>query len=286
MKSLRGVAVALLALGAACSQSEQPPPVVQYDPYAGVAFPSTRAKIPRSKGDLGLTVDIGSDTITVIDSRAVLPTGSSDPVTISTCIAPHDLALSSPDGRKAYVACYGEDAIAVVDTTNASAPVLRVTVSGSAGTPGAPTYGPYSIEMSPTERLLYVGMSESKEVRFFDTATNTFTSVVAPLKGVPGIGTWSDDEGTLYVAVQSPDALAAIDTKTGDIKQYRAFDGGACLNTRGAIPPSDPTLLYVICEGNHTDPGWILVVDRATFATKAKHVVGVYPNELEILGAP
>lgn len=407
MTSLRLAQLFLGALAVACTKDAfQSSPAFQYDPYVGVAYPNMRQKIVRPAGDLGLTVDVGSDTVTVIDFVAgkviaslpvgldpidndgphdiavddksgfayialsypapafaagphaahgssvrdgflqklalddlrivgevrvdpnanelhvsddgsrivnthfdllralvpgasldarraniavtdpqqVLAIGSADPVMIPTCIAPHDLALSSPDGRLAYVACYGEDAVAVVDTTNPRAPVLRVPVGGTPGTPGSPTYGPYSIEMSPSGRWLYIGDSESHDARFFDTATNAFTSVVTLLRGVPGIASWSDDESTLYVAVQAPDELIAIDPKTGAITKMRGFDADTCLAAHGAILASDPASLYVICEGNHTDPGWILVVDRTTFDTKAKIVVGVYPNELEILG--
>ena len=64
--SVRWLAIALLAAG--CARDSAAP--VVYEPYAGEAYPNKRAKLPRPTGDLGITCDINSDTVTVIDFAA------------------------------------------------------------------------------------------------------------------------------------------------------------------------------------------------------------------------
>ena len=71
-------------------------------------------------------IEAARATLAVIDPEAVLLSGSAIPKRLPICIAPHGVALSKPDGARAFVACYGEDALAVADLNDPSAPVKRI----------------------------------------------------------------------------------------------------------------------------------------------------------------
>lgn len=232
-------------------------------------------------GDL----DAQRATLAVVDADAVLAAGSPDPLRITTCVAPHGVSLSAPDGRFAYVACYGEDSIAVVDTTDPSAEIVRVPVGPGAGPPGAPIYGPYSAVASPDGGTLAVGSTESKDVRLFDIATQTMDAVVIATMGAPFFAGWSPDGAVLYVPTQQPDALLVVDVASGDVMTSRNFADGECELPHEVVLGPDPSTLFVVCEGDHLGPGAVLALDAATLETVSQMPVGVYPDKLAIAGA-
>lgn len=225
-------------------------------------------------------------TLAVIDPTKVLPVGSPDATRITTCVAPHGVALSRPDGARAYVACYGEDSIAVVDLTKPSAPVTLVPVGTSPSNVGQPKYGPYAAVMSPTGNVLAVSNTESKDVRFFDTGSASMKSLVITTMGAPYFAAWSSDEQHLFIPTQGPDMILMADAVTGNVIASRTFDGQTCKLPHEAVLGSDGSTLYVVCEGDHTAPSNVLVLDPLTLSTKATLPVGVYPDRLAIVGAP
>ena len=233
----------------------------------------------------GLKLQEKRATLAVIHPDQILPAGSPDPVQITTCIAPHGVALSRPDGKLAFAACYGEDAIAVVDVTDPSAAVLRIPVGDSPGEPGQPSYGPYSAVLSPTGARLVVGNTESKDVRLFDVTSKTMLPLIIKTQGAPFFVAWSSDEKSLYIPTQSPDTLLVADVGTGDVVTSRTFDKATCKLPHEAVFSTDGATLYVVCEGDHVTPSVILALDPSTLETKATMPVGVYPDRLAILGA-
>jgi DNA-binding beta-propeller fold protein YncE len=235
-------------------------------------------------GDL----DKARATLAVLDPSALALTGSPSPARISTCVAPHGVALSRPDGALAFVACYGEDAIAVVDL-DAGEVLERVPVSPAAGVPGNPSYGPYSAVLSPDGATLAIGSTVSKDVRFLDVASRTIDADrTAPTTGAPFFPAWSEDGATLYVPTQIPDALVVLDLAAGALEVARRdFAPGECVAPHVVERYAADTLL-VVCEGDHEQPGRVLWLDRATLATEGEADVGVYPDGLSIVpgGAP
>ena len=81
------------------------------------------------------------------------------------------MVLSRPDGARAYVACYGEDVVAVVDLDKREV-LDRIPVDASGASIGDPKYGPYSAVLSPDGKTLALGNTVSKDVRFFDVEAN------------------------------------------------------------------------------------------------------------------
>ncbi|HMY19221.1 MAG TPA: YncE family protein, partial [Polyangium sp.] len=60
-------------------------------------------------------IEAARATIAVVDTSTMVLVDSPAPKRITTCVAPHGMVLSKPDGATAYVACYGEDVVAIVD---------------------------------------------------------------------------------------------------------------------------------------------------------------------------
>jgi DNA-binding beta-propeller fold protein YncE len=208
------------------------------------------------------------------------------PRRVALCLAPHGTVLSRPDGRFAYVACYGEDALAVVDLADPAAPVLRVPVGPGAGAGGTPIYGPYSLVMSPDGSRLAVGNTESKDVRFFDVATRKMTPEVVDAGGAPYFVAWSSNGETLFVPTQSPDALRVVRLGTSTTTVLRTLAPAECQRPHEIAMSREDRLAYVVCEGDHKGPSQVLAVDPATLATRQSFPVGVYPDRFFVMERP
>lgn len=214
---------------------------------------------------------------------AELPKGTV-PLRVRTCLLPHGLALSVPDARTVWAACYGEDAVAVVDRSGPKPVVTRVPVGASPGEPGAPHYGPYSAVASPDAGLLAVGCTESKDVRLFQTTTGQMLPLVVPAPGQPFFAAWAPDGKTLWVPTQGPDGLLAVEATTGKVLQTRMFHGNDCKKPHEAAWHGGRVL--VTCEGDHVLPGKVLAVDPVGLQTLGQAAVGIYPDRLAIAEAP
>ena len=217
--------------------------------------------------------------ITILDA-ATLETVRS----IRTCIAPHGIALSRPAAELAFVACYGEDALAVLDTTTGDAPEL---VSlGPGGLPGSPAYGPYAAVLSPGDETVAVSNTTSRDVRFFDVATREFRVNFATVPGEPYFPAWSADGARLFVPTQGTDALVVVDTESGELLDVKTFEPSECVRPHAAVFAADPQTLFLVCEGDHMSPSVVLAVNAATLEIEDTLAVGVYPDGLAVGGAP
>jgi YVTN family beta-propeller protein len=225
-------------------------------------------------GDL----DKQRSTLVVLDPDDVLLEGSAEPKRISTCVAGHGVALDAPAGKLAYVACFGEDSIAVVDTD--SGDVERVLVGDGGGVIGTPTYGPYSAVLSPGGDRLAIGNLESRDLRFLALPSRELEALTVDTGGAPYFPAWSADGARLYVPTQGPDAIVVVDAATGDELDTRAFDDESCILPHEVVLSRDEASLYVVCEGDKESPGSVLVLDAATLGTESTTAVGVYPDRL------
>lgn len=232
----------------------------------------------------GGSLDQARAQMAVVDPSTLTPDDSPEPVRIKVCVAPHGVALSRPDGALAYVACYGEDALAVVDL--ATFEVLdRIPVAAGASGFGDPQYGPYAVTPTPDFATLVVSDTVNDDLRFFDVATRTFDPArTVPTLGTPSFPAFSGDGARLYVPTQAPDALSIVDVATGDELARRDFAPGECPLPQVA-QPIDAGRLAVVCQAEGGAPGHVLVVDAETLETRAAVEVGVSPDSLSLLGA-
>ncbi len=217
-------------------------------------------------------------TIAAIDTSSIAPVDSPTPRRITTCVAPHGMVLSEPDGATAYVACYGEDAIAVVDVNAGT--VERIPVAPNVTGFGNPTYGPYSLVPSPNGEVVAMGNTVSKDVRFFDLKNKEMLlgqtiTVLSP----PYFPAWSADGSQLVIPLQSPDALVIVDVATKQEIEYRSFTTDECKLPH--VVTRLPNGIYAVtCEGDHVGAGKVLWLDPMTLETIRSVDVGVYPDAL------
>jgi hypothetical protein len=222
--------------------------------------------IERQRADLAL-----------LDPRAL----DASPRFIRTCVAPHGVALSRPRGELAFVACYGEDAIAVVDLDHPSAAPELIGIA-EGGTPGQPQYGPYAAMLSNQGDRVAVSDTESSDVRIFDVASRAFEKIVIVTPGKPYFAAWAEADQLLYVPTQNPDTVLVVDPSDASVEHTRAFAKDECQLPHEVVFGSDRSTLFVVCEGDHQQPSVVLALDRDSLETKATLPVGVYPDRLAI----
>jgi DNA-binding beta-propeller fold protein YncE len=261
---------------------------VRVDPNPGeIALSEDGRRLVVSHYDLKglLTPDLPLEsrrsTLTLVDPAAMLPFGTPEPVKLLVCVAPHGLALSRPDATTAFVACYGEDAVAKVDLGDTHVPVERVPVGPHPGSgAGTPNYGPYGLALSPDDSRLAIGTSEAKDVRFLDVKSNTMEALVLPAPGATYVPSWSRDGKKLYVPTRARDALTVFDAATGAVLVSRTFDprGDDCIAPLECALGSDPSRVHLTCEGSATVPGSIVTLDAATLQTVARVPLGFFPG--------
>jgi DNA-binding beta-propeller fold protein YncE len=227
---------------------------------------------------LDVPIEQRRSTLALVDPTTMLPFGTPEPDELLVCVAPHGLVVSRPDAATAFVACYGEDAVAVVDLADPTQPVVRVPLGPSAQTSGAPVYGPYGVALSPDGSRVAVAEKDGKEVRFFDVATQTMEPLVVPMLGQTYVPAWSQDGSKLYVPTDSLDAVEVVDTKTGTVVGRRVFDPATCVAPIEVAFGSDPSVFHVVCEGTATTNGALVTLDAATLDVRLRVDVGAFPG--------
>ncbi|WP_437476682.1 YncE family protein [Sorangium sp. So ce1014] len=258
---------------------------VRVEPNPGdVVISEDGSRIVVSHYDLKRVLDNPGDieaarsSLAVIDADAVLPSGSAAPRLIPVCMAAHGIVLSRPDAARAYVACYGEDVLAIVDLTDPDAEVKRVPV-GPSPRIANPTYGPYAAVMSPDQKTIAVSNIETRDVRFFDVASETFDeSRRIPVMGAPYFVAWTPDGSRIYLPTQVPDAIALIGVAPGDDDIVSRELSGECFRPHLAELDEEHGL-FLVCEGDQTEtPGRVLRLDPETLETRSDAEVGLYPD--------
>lgn len=208
-------------------------------------------------------------TIAIIDTATLIATGTPPPISVRVCRAPHGASVA-PDNKTVYVACYGDDALAIVDVSSPATPPTLVPVNAK---------GPYSAVLSASARFVAIGTTDGKETRIFDTRSKTIQEKGYPTQGAPFFAAWALDESKLWIPTQGPDAIVSVDVSTGATLKQRLFDD-SCIKPHEAVLAKDGSALYLVCEGDHKTPSVVLVLDPSTLETRSSMKVGVYPDRL------
>jgi DNA-binding beta-propeller fold protein YncE len=220
-------------------------------------------------------------SLAVVDPRTIQAFGTPEPDKLLVCVAPHGVTLSRPDGARAFVACYGEDAVAIVDLVDTNAPVVRVPVAATVKPDppvGPPSFGPYAVALSPGGARLAVSNRDAKELRFLDVAQSKMEVLVVSLLGSPYFPAWSADGARVFVPTRGLDALAVVDAATGKVARTKTFDVATCAQPLEAIAAADATAVFVVCEGLGDVPGAVLTLDASTLEVRARSEVGRSPG--------
>lgn len=135
-------------------------------------------------GGVVLVTNFGANTVTVIATNTW-----SAVATITVGAQPHGIVLS-PDGSRAYVSCYGDASIAVVDVAHQR--LLQAVKLPALSEP-------YGIAISRDGRYVYASDNVTGRLFVLDTSTNTLLpSVQVGLH--PALIARSTDGNSLYVA--------------------------------------------------------------------------------------
>jgi YVTN family beta-propeller protein len=253
---------------------------VQIDANPGeIVIAPDGSKVVVTHFDLGRAIDpkLSAEdqkaTLMIVDPKTLTASGSPPPISIRVCRAPHGASIA-PDSRTAYVACYADDAIAIVDLDAPESPPALVSVGSK---------GPYSAVLSPSGRLLAIGNTDGRDTRVLDTQSRTLREPALRTQGSPYFAAWAADESKVWIPTQGPDELVLVDAQTGASLARHVY-GADCIKPHEAQLAPDGGTLYVVCEGDHVAPSVVLAVDPSTLETRATMNVGVYPDRLAFVG--
>jgi DNA-binding beta-propeller fold protein YncE len=223
----------------------------------------------------GDDIDARRAALALIAPAPAVATGGASLRRVTTCVVPNAIALGA-GGARAFVACTGEDALAVVDT--ASATVLARVPDGATG---GGVSKPYALVADPARERLLLSNEVARTIVLFtmdDAPTPVFTT---PLDGIPYFAAWLS-ASRILVPTQSPDGAVIVDAATGAVTAEAAYADTDCLAPREARVAPDGRV-FLVCEGDHYAPGSIVRVDPTTLAVQATIAVGVFPNRLQVL---
>lgn len=201
--------------------------------------------------------------IVIVDTATMTRVASPAP-----CIASHGMTLS-PDDETLYLACYGEDAIGVVDVATGKSELIPL--GAAPATPPDVAFGPYFVSLAGGS--LIVSETEGKALRAIDLATRK-TTHRTPLDGAV-FGSALTAEGKHLVPVQQPDKLVVASAELA-VEKTRSFSGDECVKPHQVARHG--TRFFVVCEGDHVGPGKVLEIEPSTLETIRAFEVGVYPD--------
>lgn len=264
------------------------------------------ARVDRNPGDVRLTPDGKRLVVThfdllriteavtsgappeAMDARMIIVDTDTMRITaeVKICPAPHGVAIP-PDGRFAYASCLSDEMVQV-DLVADTHPVRRFFVIPNPGSATAPMCFPYALTISPSGDSVWVSCSESGEVLRFDVAAGAMDPARrTQLPGPALFGTFTKDGRTLIVPHQSPDGIAFIDPDTSAPVALLPLPRAVCVNAHVVRLTDDERRLLLVCEGDHSGPGTLVVLDAATRAIERTVSLGRYPDDIAFLrGAP
>lgn len=207
--------------------------------------------------------------VVIVDAATMTKIASPAP-----CVAAHGMATSA-DGKRLYLACYGEDAIAVLDLDAPTAPAELWPLGPTPSVPPDVAFGPYFVTLTPAGDALVVSETEGKSLNVVELATKKSRARV-PLDGAVFGPAASADGATWIVPVQGQDRLVAVDAATWTVTKSRPYTKAECEKPHQVVRHG--ARWFVVCEGDHVAPGRVLEVDPGTLETLRAFEVGAYPD--------
>lgn len=217
--------------------------------------------------------------LSVIDTATIETVFSESPASVTACIGARAVALSQ-DGKRAFVACFDEDAIAVVDLSGDDFTTVRVPVGAAPGLPGLPAYGPTALALSPDGSKLIFVNELTREVRALDVTSSTLSEgSMFVAQGTP-VGVATGKDGGVYLLTRDPDSVlllpAALDAPELDERPLASEQCEAPV----AIVASEAGRVLVACTAGKEAPGRVVALDATTLALISSAEIGVDPRAL------
>ncbi|MDF2698357.1 MAG: Surface antigen protein [Labilithrix sp.] len=88
------------------------------------------------------------------------------------------------------------------------------------------------------------------------------------------------DASTLLVPTQAPDGLVRIDIEHTKVTGRASLSKAECTLPH-VVKLARDGRVYLVCEGNHTQPGSVLEIDKDSLGVKKRWSVGVYPDGID-----
>ncbi len=191
---------------------------------------------------------------------------------VAVCAVPAAMAFNG-DGSRVFVACTGEDVLAVVDTARGE--VLSRVPAGS-----SVVNKPYALVGDLERARLLVANQVASTVSVFDMSDTPNLLSTLAIPGVPFFAVWAS-EANVLVPFQNPSGVALLDAASGAVLQTVQYSDDDCMNPV-EVSMSRDLRLRLVCEGDHHGPGALVELDPATLAVKSRVSLGVYPERLAI----
>ena len=225
------------------------------------------ADIPVGRNPIGIISPAGSDKLYVSneDGNSVSVISRKNLSVVATVqlaagAKPHHLN-ASPDGEFVYVAEFGANRVAVIDTESD-------TLAGELITNPSPTARVHAVWISQDNQTLYAANAGANEIAAVDIASNTILWSL-PVGANPSEILVTHNEKTAYVSVRNENKLKVIDLET------RSITGEVLVGTQPdtlRLTP-DGKQLVVTLRGT---PAQISIVD--VFKTLSVETVNIVPG--------
>jgi len=256
---------------------------LRVDPSAAdVAFSPVTGKLAVVHDDMfrALQPDVTARRANLVwvDPASAIAKGTAEAHRVAVCAVPSAIAFNA-DGSRAFVACAGEDSIAVVDS--ASREVLSRVPAGIADVNKL-----YALVVDGARDRLLVSNQLSLSVSVFDLSDTPHLLATAkrPAEsrlGIPMFAVLLSDT-TLAVPFQAQNGAALFDLATGEELLEVVYSEADCTNPAELSVSSD-SRLRLVCEGDHYRPGAVVELDPKTLEITSSVAVGLYPERMSIL---
>ena len=212
--------------------------------------------------------------IELIDSPFAMGERQASVRKLKVCVSPSDMIYEAERAR-VFVACTGEDSLAVIDTDK-----LEVLSFVPAGEHQANK--PISLVRDPAGGRMALSNHVAGSIVVFDMEDTPapLHSIDLP-QGVPYFVGWLPGN-RLVVPIQSPNGAVMIDLESEAVIKELIFPANDCTNPSEAQVTSDGRL-FMVCEGTHFAPGTIVELDPDSLEVMGKVEVGKYPDRMTVI---
>jgi DNA-binding beta-propeller fold protein YncE len=256
-------------------------------------------RIARNPGDVRLTPDGTKLLATHFDLLKITEAGASgitsgpeldsslaivDPATMTrvalvpACPAAHGIAITA-DSSTAIMSCVSDEA-AIVDLTSDAHDVTRVPVLDVPGTAAAPSCGPYAVTLHGSTAWIscYTGGGRLVAV---DVPAKERAGREVLLGGNPVFGDVLGD--VMVIAHQNADGVTFIDPVNATVLATKILAPSVCVLPHVARFSEDGSRVFVVCEGNKSSAGSLVVLDGAgDHEVLGSVALGIFPDDIAL----
>jgi hypothetical protein len=226
----------------------------------GLALSADRAALWLSSRELlraldaRLSPEARNGTLTRRDPDTLAVTAHARP-----CLVPSAVAADPTGSARAWVACFGEDALSSVQVEGDTLAVERFVVGEGAGRFPSVRYAPQRVAVDAARGRVWSSQGDSRDLRAFSMVDRRIqvTVLLAATPMQPLV-----DGARVLVPTRDPASVVVVE---GDAIASRfALDESVCVSPVSLA--RDPRGLYLLCEGDESRDGAIVSLDPMTAA--------------------